>query len=71
VIRQFTLDNFVALVENPLYRTVTIRTVLMAAAVTVTCAVVAFPIAYYMARVASPRVRGLLSSRLMPLWRAI
>ena len=41
----------------------------MAAAVTVTCAVVAFPIAYYMARVASPRVRGLLVvAVLMPLW---
>ena len=41
----------------------------MAAAVTVTCAVLAFPIAYYMARVASPRVRGLLVvAVLMPLW---
>jgi putative spermidine/putrescine transport system permease protein len=69
VIRQFTLDNFVALVENPLYRTVTLRTVLMAAAVTVTCAIIAFPIAYYMARVASPRTRGLLVvAVLMPLW---
>jgi putative spermidine/putrescine transport system permease protein len=41
----------------------------MAAAVTVTCALVAFPIAYYMARVASPRTRGLLVvGVLMPLW---
>jgi putative spermidine/putrescine transport system permease protein len=69
VIRQFTLDNFAAIIENPLYRTVTLRTVFMAAAVTVTCAVVAFPIAYYMARVASPRTRGLLVvAVLMPLW---
>jgi putative spermidine/putrescine transport system permease protein len=69
VIRQFTLDNFATIIENPLYRTVTLRTVFMAAAVTVTCAVVAFPIAYYMARVASPRVRGLLVvAVLMPLW---
>ncbi|MFL5726562.1 MAG: ABC transporter permease [Chloroflexota bacterium] len=69
VIRDFTLDNFVTLIENPLYRTVTLRTVLMAATVTLTCAIVAFPIAYYMARVASPRVRGLLVvAVLMPLW---
>jgi putative spermidine/putrescine transport system permease protein len=69
VIRQFTLDNFATIIENPLYRTVTLRTVFMAAAVTVTCAVVAFPIAYYMARVASPRTRGLLVvAVLMPLW---
>ena len=38
--------------------TVVLRTVGMAAVVTVTCAVIAFPIAYYMARVASPRMRG-------------
>ena len=69
VIRQFTLDNFATIIENPLYRTVTLRTVFMAAAVTVTCAVIAFPIAYYMARVATPRVRGLLVvAVLMPLW---
>ena len=69
VVREFTLDNFREIVENPLYRTVTLRTVFMAAAVTVTCAILAFPIAYYMARVASPRTRGLLVvAVLMPLW---
>ena len=31
VIRQFTLDNFAAIIENPLYRTVTLRTVFMTA----------------------------------------
>ena len=41
----------------------------MAAAVTITCAVIAFPIAYYMARVASPVVRGaLVVAVLTPLW---
>ena len=41
----------------------------MAIAVTLTCMVLAFPIAYYMARVASPRVRGLLVVAIvMPLW---
>jgi putative spermidine/putrescine transport system permease protein len=67
--RDFTLANFVEVITNPLYRTVTLRTVGMAVAVTVTCALFAFPIAYYMARVASPRVRGLLViAILMPLW---
>ena len=61
--RDFTLNNFAELVTNPLYRTVTLRTVGMAVAVTVACALIAFPIAYYMARVASPRVRGLSSWR--------
>jgi len=67
--RDWTLNNFAELVTNPLYRTVTLRTIGMAVAVTVTCALAAFPIAYYMARVASPRVRGLLVvAVLMPLW---
>jgi putative spermidine/putrescine transport system permease protein len=67
--REWTLANFGQLITNPLYRTVTLRTIAMAVAVTMTCAVLAFPIAYYMARVASPRVRGLLVvAVLMPLW---
>jgi putative spermidine/putrescine transport system permease protein len=67
--RTFTIGNFTELVANPLYRTVLLRTVGMAVAVTLTTAGLAFPIAYYMARVASPRVRGLLAvAVLMPLW---
>ncbi|MEO8208610.1 MAG: ABC transporter permease [Chloroflexota bacterium] len=67
--RTFTLDNFVELLTTPLYGTVLLRTVTMAAAVTLTCALLAFPIAFYMARVASPRIRGLLAvAVLMPLW---
>jgi putative spermidine/putrescine transport system permease protein len=43
--------------------------VLIAAAVTVTDAILAFPIAFYMAKVATPRVRSLLViAVLMPLW---
>ncbi|MEW5990316.1 MAG: ABC transporter permease [Chloroflexota bacterium] len=69
VIRELTPDNFIDMITNPLYRNVTLRTVGMAIVVTLTCAVIAFPIAYYMARVASPRVRGILTvAVLMPLW---
>ena len=43
----------------------------MAVLVTITDALLAFPIAYYMARIASPRMRGLLVvAVLMPLWAA-
>ncbi len=67
--RTFTVENFALLVSNPLYVTVLLRTAAMAAAVTLTCIVLAFPIAYYMARVASPRTRGLLAvAVVMPLW---
>jgi putative spermidine/putrescine transport system permease protein len=68
VLREFTLDNFARL-TNPTFITVALRTLGMATAVTLTCAVLAFPIAYYMARVASPRVRAaLVIAVLMPLW---
>jgi putative spermidine/putrescine transport system permease protein len=65
----FSLDAFVQLVTVDVYRTITFRTLGMAVAVTLTDIVLAFPIAYYMARIARPRVRRLLVvAVLMPLW---
>jgi putative spermidine/putrescine transport system permease protein len=69
VVREFTLDNFVELFSTDVYRVVTLRTVGMALVVTATCILFAYPIAYYMARVASPRVRGVMVvAVVMPLW---
>ena len=66
--RDFTLENFIGL-GRPVFISVTLRTLGMATAVTLTCALIAFPIAYYMARIASPRLRGaLVVAVLMPLW---
>lgn len=67
----FTLSNFDDVISEPVYRSVAGRTVLIAALVTVTDAILAFPLAFYMAKVASPRIRGLLVvAVLMPLWSA-
>jgi putative spermidine/putrescine transport system permease protein len=67
----WSLDAFEQLATNPAYRTIALRTLAIAAAVTLTDALLAFPIAYYMARVASPRVRRMLVvAILMPLWAA-
>jgi putative spermidine/putrescine transport system permease protein len=64
-----TLGNFERLASTEVFRTVTLRTLAIAAAVTVTDAVIALPIGYYMARVASPRLRGwLVVAVLIPLW---
>jgi putative spermidine/putrescine transport system permease protein len=69
--RTFTTDNFKTLAEEPVYRTITQRTIAIAAAVTVTDIVLAFPLAFYMAKVARPRIRGLLVvAVLVPLWSA-
>jgi len=63
-----TLDNFAEIAGGP-YPGITLRTVVMAATVTLGCVVLAFPVAYYMARVASRRTRSILIVALvMPLW---
>ncbi len=67
--RVWSLTNFQAIFSNPAYRSIILRTVGMAAAVTVTDAIVAFPFAYYMARIASRRTRtALFVAILLPLW---
>ena len=65
----FSTDNFQTLIDDSVYRDVAQRTVLIAALVTLTDALLAFPIAFYMAKVASPRMKGVLVvAILMPLW---
>ncbi|HVD45781.1 MAG TPA: ABC transporter permease [Candidatus Limnocylindria bacterium] len=69
IVQVWNLDNFRTILLDPTYRLVIGRTVLMAAAVTVTDAILAFPFAYYMARVASRRTQTLLfAAVLLPLW---
>ena len=65
----WSLAAFEQILGNDVYRTIALRTVGMALLVTVTDALLAIPIAYYMARVASPRTRRfLVVAILMPLW---
>ena len=66
--RTFTLENIETIAQNPLYPTVLLRTVLMAAAVTVTDMVLAFPVAYYIAKRATRHRELLLMLVIFPLW---
>ncbi len=69
LVHAWTWSNFDEIVHNPTYRKIAFRTIWMAAAVTVTDALIAFPFAYYMARIATPRTRALLFVLvLLPLW---
>jgi putative spermidine/putrescine transport system permease protein len=69
VVQGLSAENFEALVNEPVYRDIVWRTVRTAILVTLTDAVIAFPIAFYMAKVASRRGKGiLLVAVLMPLW---
>ena len=67
VSQTFTLNNFKTL--EPVYRTVALRTIAVASAVTVTDVLLAFPIAFYMAKVARRSGKAVLVvAVLMPLW---
>jgi putative spermidine/putrescine transport system permease protein len=65
----WNLGNFRTIFESSAYRSIALRTIGIAAAVTVADAVLAFPFAYFMARLARPRTRALLFVLiLLPLW---
>jgi putative spermidine/putrescine transport system permease protein len=69
LVHHWTWTNFQQLWQVGAYHTIAWRTIGIAAAVTVTDAVIAFPFAYFMARVATPRARAALFVLvLLPLW---
>ena len=68
VVHDWSLDNFRALADAP-YPRIILRTLLMASAVTLTCALLAVPYAYFLARLASRKLRlTLLVATVLPLW---
>ncbi|MEI6590554.1 MAG: ABC transporter permease, partial [Actinomycetes bacterium] len=65
----WNLDNISSLFTNSLYSAVTFRTIGIALGVTVVDILIALPIAFFMSKVATPRVRNILAiSVLLPLW---
>jgi putative spermidine/putrescine transport system permease protein len=69
ITQSWTWDNIVQVATGALYQNVTLRTIGVALAVTVIDITLALPIAFFMAKVASARVRRLLViAVLMPLW---
>lgn len=68
VVQQFTLQTYSKLLE-PTNLDIFSRTTIMAAIVTLACIVIAFPLSYYMARHASPRMKTFLYLAVtLPLW---
>lgn len=69
VVKIWNTDNFTALFTTDVYRQVALRSVGVALAVTALCVLIAFPIAFYTARIANPRWRPLLVVAILtPLW---
>lgn len=65
----FTLDNFASIVTVPAYLATSLRTLAIAVAVTVICAVLSVPLAIFMAKIAPPWLRGVLAVAVtLPLW---
>ncbi len=68
IIHQFTLSTYAELLERSSLEIIG-RTVLMATAVTLACAVIAFPIAYFAARYARGKTKAMFYlAVMMPLW---
>ena len=69
IVHDWGFTSFRTLWEGEVYRSIALRTVGIAAAVTVTDIVLAFPLAYHAARLATPRMRNaLLIAVVLPLW---
>ncbi len=68
-IAQFNLGNFQDMLTDPAYRNVMLRTLGIAISVTLICGVIAIPMAFFMAKVASPRSQKFLVALVLtPLW---
>lgn len=70
-IRQYQtgFDNYLAFFTEPLYWNTFLRTAVMSIAATALTLMIAFPVAYYIAKVARGRVRGVLFILcLIPFW---
>ena len=69
VVREFTLENFIDVFSDRAYFNVTVRTLIVAISVTLICALIAIPMAFFMARIARPKSRPVLIALVLtPLW---
>ncbi|MEA2388592.1 MAG: putative spermidine/putrescine transport system permease protein [Thermoleophilaceae bacterium] len=69
IVHNWTLQNFRTLIDSDTYHSIALRTIGLAAAVTITDAILAFPFAYYAARLAPRRLQTVLFVLvLLPLW---
>jgi putative spermidine/putrescine transport system permease protein len=69
---EWTLSNFQQLIHSDVYQRIALRTIGMAIVVTITDAILALPLAYYIVRIAGPRLRAVLFMLvLVPLWSSI
>ncbi len=69
VIRQFTFQNYIDVFTDGAYKNVVLRTLGIAASVTLICATLAIPMAFFMAKIAKARTQRILVALVLtPLW---
>ncbi len=69
IVREPTLATYKQLVSQPAHVDIVLRTLCMALATTIACALLGFPIAYYMARFATRRMKTFFYiGVLLPMW---
>jgi putative spermidine/putrescine transport system permease protein len=69
VIQTFNLGNFKDLLSDSAYRNVAFRTLFVAILVTLLCAILALPMAFFMSKIANGRTRKVLVALILtPLW---
>jgi spermidine/putrescine transport system permease protein len=68
IIREWNLQNYAKLFENHVYVAVLLRTVRIAASVTLLSLALGYPLAYYMSCHAGPRKELLYQLVIVPLW---
>jgi putative spermidine/putrescine transport system permease protein len=69
IVRKPTLATYAQLLTQPANLDIILRTLAMAVCVTIAAAIIAFPIASYMARYASPRTKAFFNvAVLLPMW---
>jgi putative spermidine/putrescine transport system permease protein len=69
IVHSYGTQNFQTIIDGSTYRAIAGRTITIAALVTLADMVLAFPVAFYMAKVATPRIRNLMIVAVMvPLW---
>lgn len=69
VIREFTLDNYRAVWADPIFRTLMLRSLLVAGLVTLVTVLLAFPVAYFLSFVVRPERKSLwLFLITIPFW---
>ena len=69
IIREFTLENYVAVLKDPIFHKIMLRSLGVAALVTLVTVVLAFPVAYFLSFVVSPQKKSMwLFLITIPFW---